>query len=460
MILRRKLRYQFNLIVFTILFLSIISIYFVFSMFKQEQFYDLLFRKAKTSAVLLTDLEEINSSLLKKLKTYSASTLSSENILIYDLHHKLIFYNNSKDWPIDEVFLKRVEKEKNIKLYLKGYSSVAIFHQGKKGSVIAVIFAQDSLGDKILRRLRTILITVLLISLIVIVFAGRFYVDKTLQPVNNLIEKVNSIGVSNLSERIELSGRTDEIAKLAKAFNSMLNRMEAAFLSQKLFISNASHELRTPLTIISGQIDVLMLKARSAEEYKQAIGNTQKDILSLIRTANRLLTLAHASSDFSEIRNAPLRIDDAIWAAREELKNIYPEAVVNVNFSSEIHEDKQIKIIGNEMLLTSAFLNLMENGCKYSKDKVVNVVLESHDSFAIIKFIDNGSGMSAEDINHLFEPFYRGTNTQGKKGQGIGLSIVNKVISLHQGSITINSKPGKGSEFIVKLPVLGSEIQN
>jgi signal transduction histidine kinase len=457
MILRQKLRYQFNLIVFTILAISLLSIYIAFYFFKQEQFHDLLYRKAKTAAILLTDLEEINPTLLRKLKVYSASTLSSENVLIYDMQHKLVFHNNTSNWPVDEAFLKKVEKEKIVKLSVGKYEGLAMIYTGKKGRVIAVAFAQDDSGNKTLARLQAILLTVLVISLIVIIIAGRFYVDKSLQPINNLIAKVNLIGVTNLSERIETGNRTDEIAKLSKAFNSMLNRMEAAFQSQKLFIANASHELRTPLTVISGQLDVLMLKTRSVDEYKHTIGSIHKDILSLIRTANRLLTLAHASSGFSEVRHAPMRIDDAIWTAREELRELYPDAKVNVNFSDKIHEDAQIKLTGNEMLLTAAFLNLMENGCKYSRNKKIEVFLEAFDDKMVIKFIDHGIGIKTEEIDHLFEPFYRGSNTQGFNGQGIGLSIVNKVIALHHGEIKVNSIPGKGSEFIISLPLTGSE---
>lgn len=457
MILRRKLRYQFNLIVFTILAISLLSIYVAFYFFKQEQFHDLLYRKAKTAAVLLTDLDEINPTLLKKLKNYSASTLSSENVLVYDMQHQLVFHNNTTNWQIDKALLNKVEKEKIVKLSKDKYDGIAMIYAGKKGSVIAIIFAQDNFGNKTLARLQAILLTVLVISLIVIIIAGGFYVDKSLQPINNLITKVNSIGITNLSERIDTGNRTDEIAKLSKAFNSMLNRMEAAFLSQKLFIANASHELRTPLTIISGQLDVLMLKARSVDEYKQTIGSIHKDILSLIRTANRLLTLAHASSGFSEIRHAPMRIDDAIWAARDELRDLYPDATVNVNFSDKIHEDKQIKLTGNEMLLTAAFLNLMENGCKYSRNKKVDVFLETFDDKLVIKFIDDGIGIKTDEIDHLFEPFYRGTNTQGVSGQGIGLSIVYKVIALHQGEIKVKSLPGKGSEFVITLPLSGTE---
>lgn len=454
MILRRKLMIQFSVIVFTILILSLVSIYFAFSHFRQEGFYDLLFRKAKSAAKML-DLEEVDPDLLKKLKAASPSTLPSENILFFDRKGKLIFYNKRKDWKIPSRLFKQVPVQEKIKFKIDNYSAMGIFHSGTYGELVIIILAEDSYGKAVLAKLRTILSTVFILSIIVILVAGKIYVDRSLLPINNLIRKINSMEVTTLGERLDTGNRTDEIARLAIAFNQMLDRLQSAFSSQKLFIANASHELRTPLTFISGQLEVLLMKARSVDEYKNAVSSTHEDVLKLIHMANRLLILAHAGSDFSEIKFSNIRVDDMLWAARQELKDIYPGANINVRFSERITDDKQIEINGNEMLLTSAFLNLMENGCKYSKSNSVDVFLDNDANNIIVKFRDNGIGIQKDEISHLFEPFYRGTNAANVKGKGIGLSIVSKVISLHQGSVSIHSEPGKGSEFTVIIPFIG-----
>lgn len=336
---------------------------------------------------------------------------------------------------------------------MEGYEGLGFIYHSKKGNIPVIILAKDQDGIFFLSRLRAILLTVFVISTLVIIIAGKIYADKILQPLNDFIKQVNSIGISNLKERLDPGKRTDEISKLAKAFNHMLNRLEAAFQSQKLFIANASHELRTPLTVISGQLEVLLLKQRSINEYENAVKNTHKDIMALIHMANRLLILAHASSDFSEINFTTIRFDDTIWTARQELLKIHPSYNINVKFSDVFTDDAQFKIKGNETLLTSAFSNLMENGCKYSNNHTVDICLEITGNNIVAKFSDKGIGIKKEELSLLFAPFYRGSNISNVRGKGIGLSIVNKVIALHHGSITVNSEPGKGSEFIVTIPL-------
>jgi signal transduction histidine kinase len=455
--LRRKLRFQFSLLVFLILILSLLSIFFAFSQYREEEFYDRLFRKAKTAAVLLLEVEEVNTQLLKKIEDNSTTNLPNQNILIFNSKSKLIFNSKGNSWNITDSLLRLIRHDRVKKFKMDNFDAVGYYYKGDHDSIVVIILAEDVYGVVFLARLKAILLSVFFLSIVVIILSGKIYVDKTLDPINKLIQRIDAIGITNLSERLEEGNRTDEISKLARAFNLMLERLEAAFHSQKIFVSNASHELRTPLTVISGQLEVLLLKARTNHEYEAAITSTLHDILGLIRMSNRLLMLAHASSDFSEIKFTILRVDDAIWLARQELKKLYPAYNINVQFSENICEDKHFKISGNEMLMTSALSNLMENGCKYSKNHSVDVHLENQENNIVIRFTDQGIGVRNEEISYLFEPFFRGSNTTNIRGKGIGLSIVSKVIALHKGTVTIRSEFGKGSEFTVTIPLIIQE---
>ncbi|MCK7462303.1 MAG: HAMP domain-containing protein [Sphingobacterium sp.] len=155
--------------------------------------------------------------------------------------------------------------------------------------------------------------------MIIVFFAGRIFADRALQPVSNIIAQVNGISITNLNERIDEGNGTDELARLAGTFNGMLQRLESAFRIQKNFIANASHELRTPLTVISGQLEVILMKARENEEYRNTIISVLDDIKNLNNLSNRLLLLAQASSEIAEITFSPLRIDDTLWNARTEI---------------------------------------------------------------------------------------------------------------------------------------------
>ncbi|NJK86976.1 MAG: HAMP domain-containing histidine kinase, partial [Bacteroidales bacterium] len=301
--------------------------------------------------------------------------------------------------------------------------------------------------------MRYILLIVFAISLSIVFISGRIYASRALNPVSKIIKEVDQIGISNLNERIDVGNGKDELARLGFTFNKMLHRLEIAFKTQKNFIANASHELRTPLTILTGQLEVLLLKERSKEDYIQTLATVLEEIKNLNHISDRLLLLAQTSSDFANTTFAPLRIDEPLWLAESEIVKRNAGYLVKVNFGDHIESDENLYVFGNDLLLKTAFGNLIENACKYSDDREVNICLEHSDDHLKISFSDHGTGISREELKMIFQPFFRGKNQLSKKGHGLGLSLVEKIIQLHQGEICVESEEGKGSVFTVTLPV-------
>jgi signal transduction histidine kinase len=283
--------------------------------------------------------------------------------------------------------------------------------------------------------------------------AGWVYAGKALQPISKVIDQVDEITISSINLRVQEGDSKDEISKLARTFNNMLDRLETAFKAQKNFIANASHELRTPLTTITGQLDVALMNERTNPEYKHIISSVLDDIKNLNTVSNRLLLLAQASSGTSSAELVPLRIDDIIWQLKSELTKRNPEYKVNVSLDKDLIEEEQLTLIGNEQLMKTAIGNLIDNGCKYSPDHQVNVSLENKDNVMILQFIDSGIGIQPEDMKHIFEPFYRGKNASMIKGHGIGLSLVERIVILHQGAIHVHSAPGEGTNVTLTFPL-------
>jgi signal transduction histidine kinase len=268
-----------------------------------------------------------------------------------------------------------------------------------------------------------------------------------------IIDQVDSIEAANLNARVDEGNTRDELAQLAMTFNQMLERIEKAFYVQKNFIANASHELRTPLTAVSGQIEVIQMKDRSPEEYKDLLQSVLDDIRGLNLLTNRLLMLAQASSEMTKADFFSIRIDDVLWQASAELIKRHPEYKTAVSFDDLIADEGLLVVQGNEALLKSALYNLMDNACKYSPDHMVKISLQVESGFVRMNFQDNGAGIPDEDRNSIFQPFYRGKNAMHLKGHGIGLSLVEKIIHLHGGQIQIASKEKSPTTFTVRLPL-------
>ncbi len=302
--------------------------------------------------------------------------------------------------------------------------------------------------------LRSTLFFAFVASIIIITVVGRFLSSKALQPVSKLVDNVNTITASNLHQTVDEGNGKDELAELAITFNKMLKRLEYSFGAQKLFVYNISHELRTPLAAMIGELDLALSKDRSIEDYKQVIGLSLNDAKRISRLINGMLDLAKASYDQSEVSFKELRLDEILLDASRQVMDKNKTFTVPLSFDQEIENDQYITIRGNEYLLTTAFVNLMENGCKFSSKKQCKVSISYSKEKTIINFVDEGIGIPAEELENIFTPFYRGSNSQYAEGYGIGLSLCQKIVELHKGSIAVSSAANKGTIFTVVFPHL------
>ena len=300
--------------------------------------------------------------------------------------------------------------------------------------------------------MRNILIRGWAVSLLLVVLAGWLFASDALRPVSDIIEQVKKISARNIHERLKARRQKDELGQLAATFNDLLSRLEDAFSSQRNFVSHASHELRTPLTIMMGQLEVALLQKRTTEDYQQTIREAIEEVKKMRDLINGLLELARINNDIFQLNFRPLNIDDLLWQVREVLLAQYPHYNIQIEFDESQEEETEFKIKGDRALLQMAFLNIMENGCKYSENQRVNVSLLVQNDNIRISITDQGIGISETDLLHIFEPFYRAEAGQSRKGHGIGLALTQRIIQLHNGNIWVFSQPGKGTQFVISLP--------
>jgi signal transduction histidine kinase len=453
--IRRRLSFQFILTVALIMLLSFISIYISVSQFRKETFYNQLENRARSVAQLLIDVEEIDAELLKKIEKASVSNLPDEIISIYDFRNELLFSTDDKKYLSEfESKLDEVRLKEYIRFRKNNIEVLGIYYKSKYDRFVVLEGARDISGLERLKNLQFILIIVFLLSLIIVFLAGEFLSGRALHPIQQVIRQVDEIGVSNLDQRVNEGNGKDEIARLAFTFNKMLERLESAFMMQKSFIANASHELRTPLTMITGQLEVTLLSDRSVEEYRKVIRSVLDDITILNTVSNRLLLLAHTSSDIAKLNFSSVRIDDLLWSTRQEMLKKFPDFSVHINIDPNLDDEILLTVTGNESLLKTAFSNIIENASKYSPlDKSVFIDIKPGREMTVIAFRDKGIGVPEEDLKMIFQPFYRGKNSLEFSGHGIGLSLAERIVNIHSGSLEVRSILGKGSEFIIKLPL-------
>jgi len=453
--IRTKLTLLFVTLVAVIFLLASLSVYFFSADHRQEDFYGRLHNKGTSTAKLLIEVEEVDAQLLTKIEKNNPITLPNEAILIFDYQNKILYsYGNQQITFASNELLNKIRLEGEIRLNKDGSEVLGFLFADQFDRFVVIVSATDVYGLRKLSNLRMVLIIVFGVSILLLSVVGWLYAGRVLQPILKVVNQVENISISNLSVRVDEGNGKDEIAHLAQTFNRMLQSLEAAFKIQKNFIANASHELRTPLTAITGQLEVTLFKERTNEEYKQVLLSLLEDIRNLNRTSNRLLLLAQASSESSEVSFAPIRIDDVLWQARTDVLKRNPSYNIDISFSESIEDENQLLINGNEQLAKTALLNLIDNACKYSPKHEVTVLVEPLEHLIEISFQDQGIGIDAEEIQHIFEPFHRGKNAITFKGHGIGLSLVDRIVKLHHGEIEVVSAPNAGSTFKLKLPHL------
>lgn len=446
--IRTRLTLLFMLLVASIMLLFTVSVYYLYDQFREQEFQQRLEEKAVTTVRLREDVGEVPQADLPVMIDEQVTIYNSKGVVLYNLSNK------QPRFPITPDFLTKITLRHSQYMRIGDLEAVGVRHRNARGETLLIIASgNDRYGLSKLDRLREILFSGWLLSLVIVGIAGYLFATDALRPVAELIIQVNAISATNIHERLRVGRQRDELTALAETFNNLLIRLEEAFILQKSFVSHASHELRTPLTVMMGQIEVTRLQARTAEEYEIAFDALLDEVKSMIRLVNGLLELARANSDAVLLNYQPVRIDELLWQAQSQIVSKKPNYQINIDFANLPNQEEDLVIVGEESLLQTAFQNLMENGCKYSSDQRMSVQISYEQKQLLLTFSDQGYGIPATDLPHIFEPFYRSDSTMTINGHGIGLALTQRIIELHRGQIRVESVVGKGTTFWITLPV-------
>jgi signal transduction histidine kinase len=451
--IRWRLTLQFASLVAILLIFFSFSVYYFSSSYRERQFHGRLKERATNSVKLLLQVKEVDSTLLKIIDR-NTQGLVDERIIVFNEKNVEIYDNGVEDTiPVRSQLLQKIRHNGEMEFTEGRRESYAKAINVKGGQYVVIASAFDKFGKDKLANLELILLLVFLTGVTLAFAGGFFYSGAALQPISSVINQVNNISATSLHQRLDEGNQKDEIESLSMTFNKMLSRLEASFEMQKRFISNVSHEIRTPMTYILGEIELMKMEEKNSEEIKNFILSLEHDIKATNNLLNNLLLLAQASMDMSTIRFEPVRIDELLLTSRIDVLRNHPAYKIIINFVDLPEELNLLNIPANEKLLKSAFMNLMDNGCKFSFSKEVIVLMTATPKQLVIKFADRGIGIKQEDLDKVrTEPFFRGSNAKEFEGNGIGLPLTNKILTLHRGTLDIESKLNFGSTFTITLP--------
>jgi signal transduction histidine kinase len=451
--IRYKIALQFTIIVATILLIFSAIIFFIGENQRRTNFYDRLRGRSNTTARLLVDVQEFTPRLLRLMDQNSALRLSNEEVYIFNYRNELLYSNleNRADY-LTQQLLDKIRKEEKITFEIDNRQVIGGLFTGKFDRFVVVSSAIDVVGINQKNNLIKTLTIGLLAGIAITIVLGIFFAGQALKPIQSINKEIDIITINDLQKRLDEGNGKDEIAELAINFNGMLHRLEMAFIQQKQFVSQASHQLRTPLAALKTEIQVGLEMKLSAEESQQMLKNMLNDTERLIQLSNGLLQLARTIEDTKQFSFEQIRMEDVLFNAQKSILNTNQHHKITFDFEQIPEDDHLTLVAGNAVLLENLFSNLLENACKYADNQQANILLNFDDDYCIIKIKDHGIGIAASDLPFIFNPFFRAHNALNYKGFGVGLSVAQRIVELHQGMITVESMLGEGTVFTIKIP--------
>jgi heavy metal sensor kinase len=333
--------------------------------------------------------------------------------------------------------------------------------------IIQIASSLEEVEDA-LNTLFIILIITVPLALMVASLGGQFLAHKALKPVDDITQTARMITSQNLNQRIIPPKVKDEISRLIETFNGMISRLDQSFRQIKQFSSDASHELKTPLTILKGEVEVMLRKERTQQEYQQTLKSNLEEINRMSQIVEDLLLLSRADTGQIELNKGDINLAEILSQVVAQMDMLARSKGLDLSASNN-HRD--IHIFGDALRIREMLINLIENGIKYTEEGgSVHISLQKEfppaeryrsdrserekERFVKIIVSDTGIGISREDQEKIFNRFFRVDKARSREqgGSGLGLSICKWIVEAHQGEIEVESELGKGSSFIVKLP--------
>lgn len=295
-----------------------------------------------------------------------------------------------------------------------------------------------------------------LLSVILGSLVSMFAMKHVIRPINELSEAMQQVAKGDYTVRLNLPEckrpQMDEIYNLHKDFNQMVQQLSSTETLHSDFIANVSHEFKTPLAAISGYATLLQDDTLTPEERDEYIEIIIRSAKELSRMTGNILSLSRLENQSIISEKEYFRVDEQIRQIILRMEPVWSEK--NIDIDPEL---EPISWYGNQELASHIWTNLLDNAVKFTpQGGMINITARAYDSWLTVTFQDTGIGMSPEVQAHIFDKFYQGDTSHKKKGNGLGLALVRQIVTLHGGSIDLESTPELGSTFKILLPMESS----
>lgn len=450
--IRRKMLVYFSGVTIMLLALTLLAIYFIFAEYREEDFQQRQKEKIQITLHFLTEFEEMNNQILDKIDLITLQDLYDEKLLIFDKNKKPI-YASIDNTPIkySDHILQKLSKKKP---WFEGkedlYDIVGVYVYKNGTEYYGIFKAYDTYGYSKLSFLSNLLLgTFLIISCIIIIVV--FYLSKKIsKPITEITNKITSFDINNSFHNIESIGNITEVEMLRDQFNVMMQRLNKSLSFQKSAIQHISHELKTPIAILVSNFDRIE-RETDGDKQKILLLEQKQNTKNLSEIIILLLEISKVESN-QKLVKTNVSTDELVFDCVQELTILYPDFVFDIAFI-DIEEEADLKLRANASLLKLLIMNMMLNAIQYSDTNSANIKLKKTVSFFEFIFENSGPTLSSSERDLMFHYYFRGKNSQNKKGFGLGLVFIYKICQIHQAKIEYSTPTKHTNLFKIQFPL-------
>lgn len=450
--IRKKILLYFSLTTITLTGVTLFLIYILSYEFREEEFQQRQKEKIKTTLFFLSEIKNADKNLTEAFNRLTIHELLNEKLLIFD-HNKELIYSSIDDTPVpySEIILNKLTPQN---VWFEGkdnlYDVVGLYFQNAGNTYYGISKALDRFGYSKLNYLKYVLLLAFIIITVIVIFIAYFLSKKITEPLISLTKQIGNYNFETENIPLVVKQTKNEIAILAEQFNKLMKRLNEVFSFQKHAIHHISHELKTPISVLVSNFEKIENETDETK-IKALIKNQKEDTKNLSEIINALLEFTKVETG-ENVKNNFIRIDELIFDIADKLNILYPDFKYQIEYTNTLHEN-QLTVLGNARLLKAALTNLMQNCIQYSSNNKAKIIIDNSSNNLLVTFENDGSIINKAEEPFIFNQFFRGENSRNKRGFGLGLAFVSKIIILHEGFITYKSINENRNIFTISLPL-------
>jgi two-component system OmpR family sensor kinase len=330
------------------------------------------------------------------------------------------------------------------------YRVLALRRAGRGTPTVLVVASPLADVDRSVERLRLLLLVAGPMALVLAGGGGWLLARAALRPVGRMTEQAEAIGADRLHDRVSVPDAADELNRLARTLNGMLDRIERGVVEQRRFVADASHELRTPLAVMRAELEVALRGDDPAADASEVLGSAAEEVARMSKIVDDLLTLAHRDENSLELLLTPVDLGEVAAEVAGQLRPLAEAGGVRLDV-----EAPPVPVVADQARVTQVVTNLVDNAVKYTgAGGSVRVRVWEQAGGGRLAVSDTGPGIGPQDLPKVFDRFFRldAARTRARGGSGLGLAICKELVEAHGGRIWADSVPGAGSTFTLTLP--------